>query len=93
MKRFNRNLSVLIGCAFLCLLPLTQTLGFADEPERMPVKELKRLLDSEENVIVVDVRSERALQRGAYTGGNLYSTGAAWNAAFRTSEGGLIVFY
>ena len=60
MKRLNRNLSVLIACAFLCLLPLTRVLGFAEEPERIAPLELKRLLDSGAKVVVVDVRSERA---------------------------------
>ena len=60
MKRLNRNLSVVIGIAFLCLLPLTRILGFAEEPERIAPLELKRLLDSGAKVVVVDVRSERA---------------------------------
>ena len=60
MKRLNRNLSVVIGIAFLCLLPLTRILGFAEESERIAPLELKRLLDSGAKVVVVDVRSERA---------------------------------
>jgi hypothetical protein len=60
MKRLNRNLSVLIACAFLCLIPLTRIPGFAEEPERIPPLELKRLIDSGEKVVVVDVRSEQA---------------------------------
>ena len=64
MKRLNMNFSVLIGCAFVCLLPLSPILGFAEEPERIAPMELKRLLDSGEKVVVVDVRSERAYREG-----------------------------
>lgn len=60
MKRLNRNLGVLVGCVFIGLLPLTRIFGFADEPERIAPLELKRLIDSGEKVVVVDVRSERA---------------------------------
>ena len=59
MKRLNMNFSVLIGCAFVCLLPLSPILGFAEEPERIAPMELKHLIDSGEKVVVVDVRSER----------------------------------
>ena len=62
MKRLNRRLGVFVGSVFIVLLPLTRILGFADEPERIAPLELKRLIDSGEKVVVVDVRSERAFR-------------------------------
>ena len=93
MKRLNGNLGILIGCAFLCLLPLTQTLAFADEPERIPVKELKRLLDSEENVIVVDVRSERAYREAHIPGAISIPLAQLGMRHSELPKEGLIVFY
>ena len=87
MKRLNRNLSVLIACAFLCLIPLTRIAGFAEEPERIPPLELKRLIDSGEKVVVVDVRSEQAYREAHIPRCDLYSAGAAWHSARRTSQG------
>lgn len=93
MKRLNRHLSVLIGCAFLCLIPLTQMSGFAADPERIQPLELKRLIDSGAKVVVVDVRSERAY-RDAHIPGAISIPLA--QLGMRHSElpnEGLIVFY
>ena len=62
MKRLKRKLGILVGCVFVVLLPLTRILGFAADPERIGPLELKRLIDSGEEVVVVDVRSERAFR-------------------------------
>ena len=60
MKRLNRRLVIFVGSVFIGLLPLTRIVGFAVELERIGPLELKRLIDSGEKVVVVDVRSERA---------------------------------
>ena len=62
MKQLNKEVSFLIVCIFLCLLPLSRTHGFAADPQRISPVELKRLMDSGEDVGVVDVRSERAYE-------------------------------
>ena len=62
MKRLNRIFGILMGCAFLCLFPLTRILGFEGEPARIKPIELKRLIDSGAKVVVVDVRGEKSFR-------------------------------
>ena len=69
MKRLNMNFSVLIGCAFVCLLPLSPILGFAEEPERIAPMELKHLIDSGEKVVVVGCS-----QASGHTGKDIFRT-------------------
>lgn len=93
MKRLNRHLSVLIGCAFLCLLPLTQTLGFAAEPERITPVELKRLIDSGDKVVVVDVRSARDYRDAHLPGAISIPLAQLGMRHSELPKEGLIVFY
>lgn len=92
MKRLNRNLGIVIGCAFLCLLPLIRP-GIAEEPERMPVLELKRLLDGGEKVVVVDVRSARAYREAHIPGAISIPEAQLGMRHAELPKEGLIVFY
>ena len=93
MNRLNRNLGILIGCAFICLFPLTQSLGIDDEPARIPPMELKRLIDSEEKVVVVDVRSERAFREAHIPDALSIPLAQIEMRHTELPEEGLIVFY
>ena len=93
MKRFNRNLGIVIGCAFLCLIPLTQMSGFAAEPERIRPLELKRLIDSGDKVVVVDVRSERAFREAHIPGAISIPLEQLGMRHSELPKEGLIVFY
>ena len=93
MKRLNRNLGVLIGCAFLCLIPLTQMSGFAAEPERIRPLELKRLIDSGEKVVVVDVRSARDYRDAHIPGAISIPLAQLGMRHSELPKEGLIVFY
>ena len=55
MKRLNATIVWAIAL-FLHSQLLVQL--FADEPERIALAELKRLLDAKENVILIDVRNQ-----------------------------------
>ena len=55
MKRLNKT--VIWAIVFFLHSQLLVQL-FADEPERIALAELKRLLDAKENVILIDVRNQ-----------------------------------
>ena len=93
MKRLHRHLGVLIGCAFLCLTPLTRMSGFAAEPERIRPLELKRLIDSEEKVVVVDVRSARDYRDAHIPGAISIPLTQLGMRHSELPKEGLIVFY
>ena len=93
MKRFNRNLGIVIGCGFLCLIPLIQMSGFAAEPERIRPLELKRLIDSGEKVLVVDVRSARDYRDAHIPGAISIPLAQLGMRHSELPKEGLIVFY
>ena len=93
MKRLKRKLGILVGSVFVVLLPLTRILGFAADPERIGPLELKRLIDSGEKVVVVDVRSERAYREAHIAGAiSIPEEQLGMRHAELPGEG-LIVFY
>ena len=55
MKRLNATILWAIVLFLHSQLPVQL---FADEPERIALAELKRLLDAKENVILIDVRNQ-----------------------------------
>ena len=65
MKLLNQEIMYLIVWAILSFLhPVSLAQGLADEPERISVAELKRLLDNGALVILVDARSRQIYNMG-----------------------------
>lgn len=67
---------------------------FADEPERIALAELKRLLDAKENVILIDVRNQLDYNVGHLPGAVSMPFPAGIEARHQTlPPDGLIVLY
>ena len=67
---------------------------FADEPERITLPELKRLLDAKENVILIDVRNQIDYNVGHIPGAISMSFPDGIEAKHQTlPPDGLIVLY
>ncbi len=69
MKRLNKEVVFSIVWTILWFLhPLLLVQGLAAEPERITVVNLKRLLDAGDDVVLVDVRSQRQYNAGHLPG-------------------------
>jgi 3-mercaptopyruvate sulfurtransferase SseA len=68
MKKLNGSIAVLIVSTIVWFLQPLQSQCMAAEPERISVDQLKSLLDSQADVIVVDTRGERSYKAGHIPG-------------------------
>ena len=61
----GRSNIVILGFCFIALFfQATQSYGLAAEPERISIDELKDLIDSKADIVIIDVRQENNYDTG-----------------------------